>query len=607
MESPPSTFAAAPSPQVGENKRNHSEKDVVGSDEKDILPFPTLQPNPLPAKELLLLQQQQQEKNAEQQKTSESSSVTTTTNNTSGINTPYKNSNNTQTQNTSANPSYSSSFTSLLTAFKEVQSSGNYSPVSEKNGDAGNRPLDHYRARLPGWRNNIRNALLPLIRWETPYLARVQQWVRTPALDLYFGLSANLGTHTFYVIVLPLGFWLGAPTFSRSLTILLAFGVLITGVIKDLLCLPRPLSPPLHRISMSGSAALEYGFPSTHSANAVSVGLLLYRLLADNYSTYSEIPYYGVGLYYFLQSLNLLYVLTIILGRVYCGMHGFMDVIAGTSIGAALYWIRAVYGTTIDKATLAPECGYMVLSIVVSVIILIRIHPEPADDCPCFDDAVAFMGVVAGIFSGQWHYSLTHVGSYGAIPYSYQMSGIVGTLLRLAFGVGLIAIWRPSMKRALHQLLPPLFRLIERSGFAMPRRFFTPASEYKTVPAKISDATFVEPYAFSSLFSGLRSAKRADSVGPQSTADVYESIAYRRYNKDKSEHQKDEQSYNDDDDSIKAKNDADDANDEAEMLSHITRPRVKYDVEVVTKLIVYTGVAFIATDICGVLFPLLNI
>ncbi|KAA8565498.1 hypothetical protein EYC84_009357 [Monilinia fructicola] len=37
--------------------------------------------------------------------------------------------------------------------------------------------------------------------------------------------------------------------------------------------LPRPLSPPLHRITMSGSAALEYGFPSTHSANAVSVAV----------------------------------------------------------------------------------------------------------------------------------------------------------------------------------------------------------------------------------------------------------------------------------------------------------------------------------------------
>jgi len=50
----------------------------------------------------------------------------------------------------------------------------------------------------------------------------------------------------------------------------LASGVIWSGFIKDMLCLPRPLSPPLHRITMSGSAALEYGFPSTHSTNAVS-------------------------------------------------------------------------------------------------------------------------------------------------------------------------------------------------------------------------------------------------------------------------------------------------------------------------------------------------
>jgi membrane-associated phospholipid phosphatase len=59
---------------------------------------------------------------------------------------------------------------------------------------------------------------------------------------------------------------------------ILASGVFFTGFLKDLLSLPRPLSPPLYRITMSGSAALEYGFPSSHSANAVSVAV--YALLA---------------------------------------------------------------------------------------------------------------------------------------------------------------------------------------------------------------------------------------------------------------------------------------------------------------------------------------
>ncbi|CAG8736133.1 27529_t:CDS:2, partial [Racocetra persica] len=42
--------------------------------------------------------------------------------------------------------------------------------------------------------------------------------------------------------------------------------------IQDLLCLPRPISPPIRRLSV-GSHHLEYGFPSTHATNAVSIAL----------------------------------------------------------------------------------------------------------------------------------------------------------------------------------------------------------------------------------------------------------------------------------------------------------------------------------------------
>ncbi|RAL62667.1 hypothetical protein DID88_004510 [Monilinia fructigena] len=133
--------------------------------------------------------------------------------------------------------------------------------------------LDHYKRKLPPWRYNMRQALLPLIRWETPYLAWMQDKMRSPALNTYFAVTANLGTHTFFMIVLPILFWCGHTSLGRGMVHILASGVFLTGFIKDMFSLPRPLSPPLHRITMSGSAALEYGFPSTHSANAVSVAV----------------------------------------------------------------------------------------------------------------------------------------------------------------------------------------------------------------------------------------------------------------------------------------------------------------------------------------------
>jgi hypothetical protein len=111
-------------------------------------------------------------------------------------------------------------------------------------------------ATLPPWRYKLRQSLIPIVRFETPYLALIQSYLRSPLLDQYFAFSANLGTHTFFMIALPICFWFGYTSLGIALSNLLAFGVILSGVAKDLVCLPRPLSPPMQRITMSGSAAL---------------------------------------------------------------------------------------------------------------------------------------------------------------------------------------------------------------------------------------------------------------------------------------------------------------------------------------------------------------
>lgn len=74
--------------------------------------------------------------------------------------------------------------------------------------------LDKYA--LPKWRYDLRQALLPLIRWETPYLASLQSKIRTPFLDSYFAITANLGTHTFFMVGLPILFWCGFRDFGKG-------------------------------------------------------------------------------------------------------------------------------------------------------------------------------------------------------------------------------------------------------------------------------------------------------------------------------------------------------------------------------------------------------
>lgn len=70
--------------------------------------------------------------------------------------------------------------------------------------------------RLPAWRYWARQKILPLIRYETPYLAWLQESIRTPSLDSYFAFTANLGTHTFFTIFLPILFWCGHTGLGRG-------------------------------------------------------------------------------------------------------------------------------------------------------------------------------------------------------------------------------------------------------------------------------------------------------------------------------------------------------------------------------------------------------
>ena len=238
-------------------------------------------------------------------------------------------------------------------------------------------------------------------------------------------------------------------------------------------CLPRPLSPPLNRITMSHSAALEYGFPSTHSTNAVSV--VVYALFLLNSAENTINPTVIIA----LQAMLCFYAASIILGRLYCGMHGFLDVLVGSALGALLSVVQCLFGENYDRFLY--DGSWKSPAIVVLIVcVLIRIHPEPADDCPCFDDSVAFAGVILGVEVGNWHFGQTamawHSPAYATIPYDLNALGWPKTIARIMMGVVMLFAWRWIMKPALLALLPPVFRVVERLGLSLPRRYFVQAS-----------------------------------------------------------------------------------------------------------------------------------
>ncbi|KAK3949302.1 sphingosine-1-phosphate phosphohydrolase [Pseudoneurospora amorphoporcata] len=528
-------------------------------------------------------------------------------------------------------------------------------PVQNGVVDAGLKSLDHYQRTLPEWRYKLRQRLLPLIRWETPYLAMLQEKMRTPALDRYFAITANLGTHTFFMIGLPVLFWCSFSGFGKGLVHILAAGVFWTGFVKDMLSLPRPLSPPLHRITMSGSAALEYGFPSTHSANAVSVTVYSILVLHSDSNTYSPSTTFA------LELLAYFYAFSIVFGRLYCGMHGFLDVIMGSVMGAAISYIEFYYGPSFQIWLYAS--GYLApILFAVTILILVRIHPEPADDCPCFDDSVSFAGVILGLELGTWHFARSrwdHIYNGPNALFDLSALGRPVIIIRLILGVLIIFAWRQVMKPTLLKVLPHLFRVIENHGLSLPRRFFMPATEYKDVPLNLRDDEVLPKV--SDIPRMMRSIRgpgrgRAVSIGPQSAADAYETLAYRERKRRESLSSEKGSGLREVHTAVEAGADGEassvvvdqaqssgyekyerqmgqghvvvestrslsqnssaaveepelylgqrDELGEKEIFSKLTRPRVRYDVEVVTKLVVYAGIGWLAVDTIPILFEL---
>jgi membrane-associated phospholipid phosphatase len=144
--------------------------------------------------------------------------------------------------------------------------------------------------------------------------------VRSTRLDRYFVYTSLLGTHSFFLIFLPVTFWLGSAKFARGLVNVLAFGVYLSSAVKDALCIPRPYSPPVTRLVI-GTTHLEYGFLSTHSTNCSSVALYFYLWLGALRSEPTTSQYMHSWLF---EVLLVYYVISVVYGRIYAGMHSVM-------------------------------------------------------------------------------------------------------------------------------------------------------------------------------------------------------------------------------------------------------------------------------------------
>jgi len=122
---------------------------------------------------------------------------------------------------------------------------------------------------------------------------------------------------------------------------------------------------------------------------------------------------------------------------------------------------------------------------------MVNQHPQPVDDCPCFEDAIAFISVVLGEILGRWtllQYGVTPEFFKTPQPGSaYSTAADISiwwlfSVIKVVVGILLIFTWRIFAKSSLHFALPRIFRFLANI-FTLPnRRFYTPATDYEDVP-----------------------------------------------------------------------------------------------------------------------------
>ncbi len=220
--------------------------------------------------------------------------------------------------------------------------------------------------------------LMSLIPWGTEVIVWVQGF-RTPALDSFFQAVTFLGEEEFYLLVLPLIYWV----INKPLGVRLVFAFLpaayLNAGLKELFFIPRPDPACVARLVEATACA----FPSGHAQNST----VLFGFLAAHVRRW-------LG-----WALTALLIASVALSRVYLGVHYPQDVLSGFFFGVAylllFLWLEKPVSAWIGDQALAVRLG---LAFLVPTL-LIFLHPTK--DITTIMAALAGSGV-ACVLEGKW-------------------------------------------------------------------------------------------------------------------------------------------------------------------------------------------------------------
>ncbi|XP_028401923.1 probable sphingosine-1-phosphate phosphatase [Dendronephthya gigantea] len=229
----------------------------------------------------------------------------------------------------------------------------------------------------------IRHRLLSSSLYGTPLLCAIQRH-RTPLWNTIMKYMSFFGTEEFYIVLICFVKWIVDARLGRLLCILMGFGFFVSNFLKNCLCLPRPPSPPVIPLE---EASETWGLPSHHSVLCV---------VLPWYIWFYSMIHFNLG--YPEQSLLFVIITTwsfsVLLCRVYLGVHSPADVVSGSIFGCLIltFWMKIdnYFDHYISLG------NNVIMQALIYTIVLLFIHPRPKLRTGSFQETVCMLGTVVG-------------------------------------------------------------------------------------------------------------------------------------------------------------------------------------------------------------------
>jgi len=182
------------------------------------------------------------------------------------------------------------------------------------------------------------------------------QSFQSDGLTAFFKFITFFGNEEFYIMVLPLFFWLWDKEKALKLMLILLPSLLLNFYFKEIFHTARPMGVALIE-------QLGFAFPSGHAQGSTTLWLMLVLLVRPKW-------------------MNVLAVIMIILvsvSRLYLGVHYPIDILGGILIGAVIVFVYHKFLYDAFKNIITAKTAIGIASMVTIMILFFTIL-YPADD-----------------------------------------------------------------------------------------------------------------------------------------------------------------------------------------------------------------------------------